>query len=76
VATNLVNIAFDEGADIQIDTIEAIRGGVSSVTVTALDIREYGVVVQYPNGDSPPTALFTTLVPYANIKSISQVESI
>jgi len=70
MGTNIDNLAFDEALDIQIDTIEQIRGGYSSVTVSMLDIREYGVVVQYPNGDN--TGIFTTLVPHSNIRSISQ----
>jgi hypothetical protein len=72
MATNLSEIAFDEAAsEIQLDTINAIRGGYTSKTVTALEIREYGVMVEYPNDDDSLT--FRTFVPHANIKSISQV---
>lgn len=68
MATDIVDVAFDEGVTLQLDLIAAVRGE-SSVGLNSIEFVAGGVMVTW----SADTDEVVAFVPHSNIKAISQV---
>lgn len=74
--TNLAEIELDETDVIDVAFVTPVRG-ISSVELTALNIRPEGAVVRWEVEETTtPDLQFTALVPWSNIKYLSQVKEL